>query len=159
MNPEFLENKRRCDLMHQRQFTNSFIMTTYFILCVIDVIKTFQPSTGLYRYVFTQSLRQEQDLTQGQFLSKIQTVWIPNFLSLGPIAEPRLKNPVYPTIYPSLRREHIDSYLSVWSETHSASSRIWTRVSDSISNENNYYCKCAFVAILFVSCFMAYQSL
>ena len=40
-----------------------------------------------------------QDMTQGQFLSGVQQVWIQSFPSPRLVASPRLKNPVCPTIY------------------------------------------------------------
>ena len=42
----------------------------------------------------------EQDAMQGQFLKRVQQVWIQNFPSLRPVAIPSLKKPVCPTIYP-----------------------------------------------------------
>ena len=42
----------------------------------------------------------EQDMTQGQFLSGAQQVWIQSFLSPRLVASPRLKNLICPTIYP-----------------------------------------------------------
>ena len=41
-----------------------------------------------------------QDMTQGQFLSRVWQVWIQSFPSPRLVASPRLKNPVRPTIYP-----------------------------------------------------------
>ena len=41
-----------------------------------------------------------QDMTQGQFLSGVQQVWIQSFPSPRLVASPRLKNLVCPTIYP-----------------------------------------------------------
>ena len=41
-----------------------------------------------------------QDMTQGQFLSRVLLVWIQSFPSPRLVASPRLKNPVCPTIYP-----------------------------------------------------------
>ena len=41
-----------------------------------------------------------QDMTQGQFLSEVQQVWIQSFPSSRLVASPRLKNLVCPTIYP-----------------------------------------------------------
>ena len=41
-----------------------------------------------------------QDMTQGQFLSRVWQVWIQSFHSPRLVASPRLKNPVCPTIYP-----------------------------------------------------------
>ena len=41
-----------------------------------------------------------QDMTQGQFLSGVQPVWIQSFPSSRLVASPRLKNLVCPTIYP-----------------------------------------------------------
>ena len=41
-----------------------------------------------------------QDMTQGQFLSEVQQVWIQSFPSPRLVASPRLKNLVCPTIYP-----------------------------------------------------------
>ena len=41
-----------------------------------------------------------QDITQGQFLSGVQQVWIQSFPSPRLVASPRLKNTVCPTIYP-----------------------------------------------------------
>ena len=38
----------------------------------------------------------EQDMTQSQFLSGVQQVWIQSFPSPRPVASPRLKNPVCP---------------------------------------------------------------
>ena len=40
-----------------------------------------------------------QDMTQGQFLSEVQQVWIQSFPSPRLVASPRLKNLVCPTIY------------------------------------------------------------
>ena len=47
----------------------------------------------------------KQDMTQGQFLSGDQQVWIQSFPSPRLVALPRLKNSVYPTIYPLLEGE------------------------------------------------------
>ena len=44
-------------------------------------------------HVFTQPLRHKQDATQSQFLIGVKLVEIQTFTS------PRLKNPIYPTIY------------------------------------------------------------
>ena len=41
-----------------------------------------------------------QDMTQGQFLSGVEQVWIQSFPSPRLVASPRLKNLVCPTIYP-----------------------------------------------------------
>ena len=41
-----------------------------------------------------------QDMTQGQFLSGVQQVWIQSFPSPRLVTSPRLKNLVCPTIYP-----------------------------------------------------------
>ena len=50
-------------------------------------------------YAFTQPLHNKQYVTQGQLLSEVQLVWIQRFLSFSLVALPRLKNPVYPSIY------------------------------------------------------------
>ena len=42
----------------------------------------------------------EQDMTQGQFLSGVQQVWIQSFPSTRLVTLPRLKNQVCPIIYP-----------------------------------------------------------
>ena len=41
-----------------------------------------------------------QDMTQGQFLSRVQQVWIQSFPSPRLVALPRLKNLLCPAIYP-----------------------------------------------------------
>ena len=63
------------------------------------------------KYVFIQPLHHEHDVTQGQFLSRVQMVWIHSFSSLSLVAPTpkKLKNQVYPTIYPELWREQMDS--------------------------------------------------
>ena len=54
------------------------------------------------------------------------------------LALPRLKNLVCPTIYPLLEGELLDSFLSQGYECY-VSSRIWTRVTVSISCDDNHY--------------------
>ena len=53
-----------------------------------------------------------QDMTQGQFLSRVYQVWIQTFPFPRLVASTRLKNLVCPTIYPKLEGELFDSYLS-----------------------------------------------
>ena len=52
----------------------------------------------VYPYLSTPPLG--QDMTQGQFLSRVQQVSIQSFPSSRLVAKPSLKNPVCPTIYP-----------------------------------------------------------
>ena len=91
-------------------------------------------------YVITQSLRHEQDVTQGQFLSGVQLPWIPSFPSPRLVALPWPKNLVWPNIYTYLevRKDGFMplSWVFAQSETPSTSSRIWTWVNDSIP----YHC-------------------
>ena len=51
-------------------------------------------------YVFTQPFHHRQDVTQDQFLSRVQLVWIKIFPSPRLVALPRLMNQVCPTIFP-----------------------------------------------------------
>ena len=51
-------------------------------------------------YIFTQPLHNGEDVTQGQVLSRVKLVSNQSFPSYRLFAEPRLKNPVCPTIYP-----------------------------------------------------------
>ena len=71
------------------------------------------------------------------FLSGLQLVWILSFLSPRLVVLQRLKNPVCFTIYPWLvGGGQIDSCLFqghlVHSEMSTASSRVWSQISDSI---------------------------
>ena len=50
-------------------------------------------------YLFTQHLLHEQDETQGQFLSRVQLVWISTFFSPRLVVSVRLKESVCLTIY------------------------------------------------------------
>ena len=62
--------------------------------------------TYIYIYIYIyQTPSLGQDITQGQFLSEIEQVWIHSFPSPSLVASPRLKNLVCPTIYPYLEGE------------------------------------------------------
>ena len=73
-----------------------------------------------------------QDMTQGQFLSGVQQVWIQSFPSPRLVVSPRLKNLVRPTIYPYAGGRLIEFIpfprVLVLCEMQSVSSTIWTRV-------------------------------
>ena len=62
----------------------------------------------IYIYIFTNSFAR----AQGEFLSGVEQVWIQSFLSLRLVASPRLKNPVFPTIYPLLEQKESDDIRS-----------------------------------------------
>ena len=98
-------------------------------------------SPNLYSYLPTPPLG--QDMTQGQFLSGVLQVWIQSFLSPRLVASPRLKNLVCPTILPVAGGRIIGFIpfprILVQCEMRSISSRIWTRVTVSISYDDNHY--------------------
>ena len=56
-------------------------------------------TTGSSKHEFTKHLHYDQDVTQGQFLSEVKSVWIENFPSLRLLGSWRRKNLVYSTIY------------------------------------------------------------
>ena len=82
-------------------FLNRFIWLIDGILMGIITPGQSSPGStinnGLWIY---QPLLHKQDVTQGQFLSGVQQVWMQSFHSSRPVALPRLKSPGYPTIYP-----------------------------------------------------------
>ena len=65
-------------------------------------------------WVLTNSFEWLTCATQGQFLNRIQQVWIQDFLFRRPVATQMLNWVVWPTIYPKLEREQLDSYLFQW---------------------------------------------
>ena len=67
-------------------------------------------STDIPIYGFTKLFYLEPDVTKAQFLSRVQLVLNSSFQSLRLVALPRLKNPVWSTIYPLPRRKVRDSY-------------------------------------------------
>ena len=50
--------------------------------------------------MFIQHLHHKQDMTQDEFLSGVQVVWIQYFLFPKLVAMPKKKSPVFFTIYP-----------------------------------------------------------
>ena len=80
--------------------------------------------------MYLPTLSRQQDVTLGQFLSRIQQVWLQSFLSPKPAAVPKLKSPVYTNIFTK-------GSSAMWNAT--ASSRIWIRVTDFISYDDNRY--------------------
>ncbi len=98
-------------------------------------------SSRLLSYLLTPPLRQE--MTQGQFLSGVQQVWIQSFPSPRLVASPRLKNPSLPYYLP-IAGGRIIGFIPfprvlVLCEMQSVSSRIWAPVVVSISYDNNRY--------------------
>ena len=81
-----------------------------------------------------------------KFLSGVKLVWIQSFLSSRLVAKQKAKNPASFDIFPSLEGEWTDSCLSpkvlLRRETQTASSRIWTRIADIISNDDSRYAIC-----------------
>ena len=59
--------------------------------------EVFNADNGRAMYTFNQSLFHRQDVTKGQFLSRVQLVGIQSFPSLSLVVKP-----VCPTTYPSL---------------------------------------------------------
>ena len=91
---------------------------------------------AMYFSVFTQPLRKEMDAIPGPFISGVQLIWHRSFLSPRPIAIPRLKNPVF--------SERIVGFIHFLrelprSETQTALSKIWTRVTNFISYDDNRF--------------------
>ena len=70
-----------------------------------------------------------------------QNVGIPSFPFPRLVTIPRLKNQVFPSIYPKLEGEQFNSYLflrlSAQCEMLTASTRIWTRVAKHFTTSNN----------------------
>ena len=89
-----------------------------------------------YPYLPTHLLGQY--MTQGQFLSWVEPVWIQSFPSSRRVASTRLKNPVCPTGGRIIGFIPFPRVLELC-EMLSASSRIWTRVAVSISYDDNHY--------------------
>ena len=56
-------------------------------------------------YVFTQHLHYEQNVTQGEILSKVQLVSLQSFPFSWQVATAKLKSPVCSTFYSKLREE------------------------------------------------------
>ena len=57
------------------------------------------------KYLFIQPLCYKENVTQGQFLSDVQMVWIQYFPSPRLVTIPNLKRLVCPTIYPLMEGE------------------------------------------------------
>ena len=96
----------------------------------------------MYIY-FPKSFCYEQDVTQCQFLRRRKLVWMQNFTSLTLVAETKLKDPICFTIYPLLKTEQKDTYVS---QTQTAASSIsfpttitiiWSMPSCSSAYDNN----------------------
>ena len=81
-------------------------------------------------YIFTQPLRSR--MTQGQFLSEVYQVWIQSFPSsfLTKAEEPIMIIIIGFIPFPRVL---------MLCEMQSVSSRIWTRVAESISYDDNHY--------------------
>ena len=81
-----------------------------------------------------------QDMTQGQFLSGVEQVWIQNFPSPRLVSLPRLK---YPVCLPIAGGRIIGfipfQRVLVLREMQSVTSRIWTRIAVFISYGDNDY--------------------
>ena len=58
--------------------------------------------------VFTQPLHHKQDVTQGQFSSRVLLVWIQRFCSARMVTVPKLRNTICLTIYLYLGREEMN---------------------------------------------------
>ena len=99
--------------------------------------------------VFTQTLHQEHDVTQGQVLqNRVKPVWIHSFPSSCLIALPRIKkNSVYLT--PITEGRTVDSKtpptVLASCETQTASFRVWNWVCNSISYDCKHYSMLCFV--------------
>ena len=95
---------------------------------------------GKYEFVSTQIFRYEQDATQGQFLSRVQLVWIQSFPSSYPTKTKEARLSYYlPIAGGKTDGFMLFSRALVRSVTRTISSRIWTLVTDSITNGDNRY--------------------
>ena len=85
----------------------------------------------------------EEDMAQGQILRGVLQVWIQSFPSPRLVVISRFKSSVCPTICPLLEGEYVDFMPSpnvfALREMQIASSKVWTRVTGSISNDVNHY--------------------
>ena len=91
--------------------------------------------------VFTQPLHYKQDVTQGQFLSGVKLIWIQSDPSPRLVPVSMLK--VSLSCYVPTDRRRKDGFLPfrrtlAKSERRTVTSRIWTRVVDSISYDHNH---------------------
>ena len=102
--------------------------------------------------VFTRPFGYGLNVTQGQFLSGVKLVSIQSFPSPMLVAWTRRKNLVCTTFF-SIAGDGVERrtngfmpFLRVLaqSETQKASSRVWTRVTDSTFNDNNRFAKHVF---------------
>ena len=82
-------------------------------------------------YVVTQTLHNKQDERQGQFLNGVKLIWIHGFPSSSIGWRTKAKESSW-----------AQTFAKMWSETQTALSRIWTRVTDTISHSDNCYGKC-----------------
>ena len=98
-------------------------------------------SWPIYVCIYTTSLPQKKDVTQGQFLNRVNQVWI-QFSFLTDCLTKAKK--IQSTIQLPIAGERIDEFMPisrayVWSEMKIASSRTWTQVTNSISYNDNRY--------------------
>ena len=96
-----------------------------------------------------QPLHCKEDMTQGQFWSRVPLNWIQNFPSSRLVTQLRLKNPIHPTIYSLLKGFMSFPRTLLWSKKQAVSSKIWTWVAVSISSENNHYSMCIMVILVY----------
>ena len=98
----------------------------------MSVLRTFQyPLVPMY--IFTQPLDHEQDVTQGQFLSGVQLVLIQTFSSYitwDMVKEPNL---LYNLSIAVEMNSWIHTFPRLLCERQTASTKIWTRIAESIS--------------------------
>ena len=121
---------------------SSFNKFPDFFVQAFKIVVDSSKFTMLFLYIYylpTPPLG--QDMTQGQFLSGVQQVWIQSFPSPRLVASPRLKNLVYPTIYPWRENNWIHTFPKGVSAIWNAISLVQdlTRVAVSISNVDNDY--------------------
>ena len=81
------------------------------------------------KYVFTQPLRHEQHVTQGEIFSGVKLLWIQSFPSFWMVVKPSFKNPIFSDV----NRPILFSRALARSEMQAVPSRIWTPVVNSTS--------------------------
>ena len=108
--------------------------------CILSkIIGLFSIYIGLFTYVSTQPLYHKWNMTQGQFLSKVQLVWTQFFFSKTSSSKQGEKIQFGQQLTHNWRKKWWIHALRAWSETQTAIFRIWNRVADIISNKNYIY--------------------